>query len=401
MFVLTVARRYLTSNPSQTALLAAGVALGVMVFVFITALIQGLSILLIEQVTRDSPHITIEPPTRVARVLADPGISTEAVALVSTFQRRQIRDWALTVALLRDQPGVASITPQITGSAFLLKGQATAPVAVTGVEPANLNAITQISARTVSGEGRLTPDGILIGTRLAADLGLAAGQPVQFRTDRGVQRLLTVRGVFRTGIQCVDERVAYISLETARPLFQLPEGVTNIAVKLQDSLNARRAAASMQLATGLRTRPWQDDNPSLEGALTAQRQTGTLIQSFSLISIVIGVASALVLSTYRRRGEIGIMRALGVSGEFIAGVFSLQGLLIGLIGAALGCLSGYGLCLWLASLTKADGTAALPIAPAQGGYLAAMLLTTFGAVLASALPARSAARLDPLEAIQQ
>jgi lipoprotein-releasing system permease protein len=87
--------------------------------------------------------------------------------------------------------------------------------------------------------------------------------------------------------------------------------------------------------------------------------------------------------------------------RFIAGVFVLQGLLIGVVGAGIGCLSGFALCSWLATLTKSDGTMVLPIAPSEGGYVAVFLLTTLGAILASVIPARSAARLDPLEAIQQ
>jgi lipoprotein-releasing system permease protein len=95
------------------------------------------------------------------------------------------------------------------------------------------------------------------------------------------------------------------------------------------------------------------------------------------------------------------MRAFGVPGGFILWVFLLQGLLIGLIGALIGCATGYGLCVWLEGITRADGTSVLPIAPAQGGYVAALVLTTLGAVVASILPARSASKVDPLEAIQQ
>jgi lipoprotein-releasing system permease protein len=247
----------------------------------------------------------------------------------------------------------------------------------------------------------LGADGILIGVRLAENLGLSAGQPVLFRTDRGVDRLLTVRGIFQTGLQSLDERVAYLSLQTARPLFLLPEGVTNIEVKLVDPARAREFAAFLTEATGLRVTSWQEKNANLEGALAAQARTGTLIQIFSLISVLIGIASALSLSANRRRGEIGIMRAFGVSKRFIAGVFVLQGLLIGVVGAGIGCLSGFALCSWLATLTEPDGTMVLPIAPSEGGYVAVFLLTTLGAILASVIPARSAARLDPLEAIQQ
>lgn len=401
MFAFTVARRYLLSNRAQSALLVAGVALGVTAFVFITALIQGLAIRLTDEVTANSAHVSLAPVTRVARVLPKPGIETEAVALVSTFQRQQIREWQSTVALLREQPSVSAISTQITGSAFLVKGQAVAPVSVTAVEPENLDAISLISRQIVSGRRSLGADGILIGSVLAETLGLSAGQPVLFRTDRGVERLLTVRGIFTTGVRSADERVAYLSLQTARPLFRLPEGLTNIELKLDDANRARDVALFLQEATGLRATPWQERNANLEDALTAQAQTGTLIQMFSLISVLIGIASALMLSANRRRGEIGIMRAFGISRAFIATVFVLQGLMIGLIGAALGCISGYGLCLWLSTLTKADGSMALPIAPGQGGYALVLILTTLGSVLASVIPARSAARLDPLQAIQQ
>ncbi len=401
MFAFTVARRYLLSNPLQTVLLVSGVALGVTIFVFITALIQGLAITLTDRVTANGAHVSLQPETRRARVLGAPGVHTEAVSLVSTFQRQQIREWSSTLSLVRQQPGVAAVSPQITGSAFLSKGESAAPVAVTGLDPADLDAITPVSSLLTGGDSDLEAGGILIGYRLADALGLASGQPVLFRTDRGVERLVTVQGVFRTGVEAIDERTAYMALRTARPLFLLPEGVTNIEIRLTDPQRARPLAALLQGATGLRATPWQDRNLSLDEALTAQTQTGRLIQMFSLVSIIIGVASALVLSTYRRRSEIGIMRAFGVSGAFVSWVFVLQGLMIGLIGAVSGCAAGYGLCRLLAGLTRADGTAALPIAPEQGGYLAALILTTVGSVLASLAPARSAARLDPLDAIQQ
>ena len=389
------------SNPWQTLLLIAGVAVGVTVFVFITALIAGLAVRLTEQVTGSGSHISLQPPTRVARVLAGPDFPVESVALVSTFQRKQIRDWPMIVELLRANPSVSAISPQISGSAVLVKSEAVTSVSIIGLEPQGIDAISEITPKIIQGDGDLGADGLLIGVRMAEDLGLSAGQSVLLRTERGVERQLTVKGVFRTGLQSLDERIAFLSLQTARPLFVLPEGVTNIEIKLNDPEDARAMARFLADATGLRATPWQEKNVNLEDALVAQGRTGTMIQLFSLISIIIGVASALVLSAYRRRSEIGIMRAFGVPGGFILWVFLLQGLLIGLIGALLGCATGYGLCLWLEGITNAEGVPVLPIAPKQGGYVAALVLTTLGAVIASILPARSASRVDPLEAIQQ
>ena len=389
------------SNPSQTFLLIAGVAVGVTVFVFITALIAGLAVRLTDQVTGNGAHISLEPPTRVARVLAGPDMPVESVALISTFQRKQICNWPMIVELLRANPSVSAISAQISGSAVLIKSEAVTAVSVIGIEPQGIDAISEITPKIIDGDGDLGADGLLIGVRMAEDLGLSAGESVLLRTERGVERQLTVKGVFRTGLESLDERVAFVSLQTARPLFVLPEGVTNIEIKLRNPDDARAMARFLTDATGLRATPWQEKNVNLEDALVAQGRTGTMIQVFSLISIIIGIASALVLSAYRRRSEIGIMRAFGVPGGFILWVFLLQGLLIGLIGALIGCATGYGLCLWLERITNAEGVPILPIAPEQGGYIAALVLTTLGAVIASILPARSASMVDPLEAIQQ
>ena len=128
MFAFMVARRYLASNPAQTALLLAGVALGVVVFVFITALIEGLAVRLTDEVTSNSAHVSLEPDIQRGRILATPGVRSEGPALVSTFQRQQIRQWRAVVDQIRAQGGVAGIS-QNSASASLLRASTLESVA--------------------------------------------------------------------------------------------------------------------------------------------------------------------------------------------------------------------------------------------------------------------------------
>ena len=398
-FAVKVALRYLGSNPLQSGLLLLGVALAVVAFVFITSLILGLALFLIAQTTGQISHITLEPPARIARVLIDGNILPDRP--VSTAQRLQIRDWQRALAIVSGQTGVIAARPIITGNVFLLRGEAAATVSIQGIRPDDLDAITPISSKIIAGRARIGGGEILIGARLAEDLGLRLGRPVTLRSDRGGQRLFSIAGIYETGVGSLDERVAIMSLDSARPLFDLPTGVSAIEMKLSDPNQAIALAAKLLSLTDLKATPWQEKNRSLQSALTAQGRTGSLIQLFALISIIIGVASALLLSSYRRRAEIGIMRSFGVSKSFVLVIFVAQGVLIGAIGAALGCGLGFFFVTQLATIKDATGAQILPVAPSQGGYLAAFVLTTLGAALASILPARAAASIDPIEAIQQ
>jgi len=401
-FAIKVAWRYLASNRTQTALLLGGVAVGVLVFVFITALIGGLRVFLIVQTTGNIAHVTLEPPERVARLIVRDERYTPLVATIaSNTKRSQIFAWQTLLHAAETSPGVKAASPQINGNAFLVKGEAVSPVLLNGLRADRLDAISAITPKIIAGKAQLDIDGILIGAKLASNLGLRIGQPVVVRSDRGRERTLTVRAVYRTGIGSLDERVAFANIQLARTLLDLPQGISQIELKLDDVNAAPEVAAALGRTTGLKATSWVERNAQLFVALNSQAQTGSLIQIFSLITIVIGVSSALLLTTYRRRGEIAIMRSMGISRVFVVSVFILQGLFIGLLGASIGAGAGYGFCILLANLSRRlDGTA-FPIDPAQGGYLAVIVLTTLGSVLAAILPARAAARVDPVEVLNQ
>ena len=125
----------------------------------------------------------------------------------------------------------------------------------------------------------------------------------------------------------------------------MPQGVSRIEIKLSDLYAADATAARIKAMTGLPATSWTENAQQLLEALKAQAQTGCILKSFALITIVIGVASALLLSTYRRRPEIGIMRAMGAPRCFVVFVFVMQGAMIGLVGGLIGAGIGYAVLL--------------------------------------------------------
>ncbi len=401
-FELKVALRYLSSGRLQTGLILLGISVGIIVYTFMAALINGLAVRLTDDVAGYIAHVTLEPPEKIPRLIA-PQEEKPLLAIQRLNQSRsEIAGWRQLVATIRATPGVSAVAPQVLGSGFIQRGQKIAPITITGCEPENVSAIVNVAAGLVRGSTALEPGSVLIGARLAEELGVTTGQRLLIQSERGRSRALTIRGLFDVGSSGVNERVVFVELGTAQTLLDLQGSVTQIALKLNDIYAAREVAERLAGSTGLQAKNWIDENRRLQDGLRSQGMTGDLIKMFSLLIIVIGVASKLLLAAVRRSSEIGIMRSMGVSKKSIMIIFVLQGLFLGLLGSSIGAGLGWVFCEFLRVATlRPDGRPGLPIAPELGEYGLAVLLATIFSTLAAILPARAAAKVDPVEVMHQ
>jgi lipoprotein-releasing system permease protein len=405
---LKLAVRYLVSARLQSGLLMFGVAVGVVVFTFIAALMNGLSVRLTEDITGNVAHVTLEPELRVPRVfMASPAGRPLFAVQPGHDVKSVIRSYRSALEVARRMQGVRVAVPEVFGNATVARGEKNVAVAVTGVETNSANEIAPLGHSMVKGRLELGVGDLVIGSRLAEELAVDVGDRVLLRpaqtsgTESDAVGVMVVRGVFTLGIQAIDERVVYMDLASAKKLFDLSDGVSIIELKVDDVWQAPLIAERLGRATKLKASNWLDRNARLQEGLRAQASTSTMIKAFSLLTIAIGVASALFLSVSRRRGDIGILRSFGIGRGAIIRTFVFQGLLIGTIGAVVGVALGFGFAhLLLATSMKATGTPSIPIDPARGEYLRAILLAMGTSALAAVLPAWSAARIDPLEAIQ-
>ncbi len=404
-FELKVATRYLGSSRLQTALILAGVAVGILAFTFMAALINGLATKLTNDVIGNLAHVTLTPLVREPRQIADPSPAS-AVQLMAvqrgTERRAEITGWRPLVDSLRRRGDVLVVSPSAQGGGFARRGEKVMPISLIGQQRDHTSSIFDLSSGLVSGSLELGPEDVLLGVTLAEELGVETGSRIVVASERGRSRSLNVRGLFDVGSANANERLAFVDLAVAQSLLDLDGKLSRIEVKLLDLQAAPRIAQQLAGETGLEARNWIDDNRRLQEALKAQGSTGTLIKIFSLMTIVIGVAAVLLLAAVRRRAEIGILRSFGVTRGAVLKIFLLQGAILGLVGSLLGSSLGWGFCqLILKATRRADGTPALPVDPAQGEYLLAIALATLASTLAAVLPARRAAAIDPVEAIQQ
>lgn len=400
LYALKISARYLTASKAQTALLVTGVAVGVFIFIFMSALIGGLAEFILSRTVGDISHITIEAEADDPPLLIVPVGDMLVVTERGLTRTATLQDAATWVPLIEAIPGVIAVSPQIIGSGFLTRGAQVSQVSVMGVEPGRESVIIDLDGYMVEGTARLGSGLIVLGGSLVDDLALSLGQTLRLQSSNGVTATLTLTGIFSTGNGALDRAHAFVSLSTARTLFAMPQGVTQIEIKLDDLNDADATARYIAALTGLDAVSWTDGAEQLMEALSAQAQTGYFLKTFALITIVIGVASALLLSTYRRRPEIGIMRAMGAKRSFVIFVFVTQGAMIGLMGGITGAAFGY-LALLPFPSRDAFEAGTLPMDITQGSYGLAITLTVIGAILASILPARSAAKVDPVTAIGQ
>ena len=398
----TLALRFLFDNRLQTLLISLGIAIGCAVIVFITALITGLQANVVQRTLGTQAHIRILPLDEVNH--APPGRPAEWTLQLDNprAQRlRSINNWQEVRDLLDQDPQLRAVSPLISGPALARRGQARASVVLLGIDPVRYAQIIPLADDLLAGSVSIQAGHALIGSELAKDLGLRLGDKLRLDAGEGREAIVDITGIFNLGVRELDTRNVYLDLKQAQTLLNLPGGVSVIETTVAQIFQADQIAQRLGRLTGLQAESWMTSNGQLLNALASQSMTTQMIRIFVGISVAFGIASVLVVSVVQRAKEIGILRAMGTRQGQILRIFLLQGGIVGLLGSLLGsALALLCLTLWRLLATNPDGTPLFPIELPP----ALVLITAAGAslvgVIAALLPARRAARLDPVVAIR-
>ncbi|MEP7328235.1 MAG: FtsX-like permease family protein [Betaproteobacteria bacterium] len=405
-FEWVVALRFLREGRFQTALIVGGVAAGVAVFIFITALVNGLQANTIRRTLGTQAHIVVRPTEEAAQVqrIAPPGATVLPKIEARAQRLRSIDQWQQLEQDLAHMPGVVDISPMVTGPGFAVRGDASKAIAIIGIDPVRYNRIVAIGDKLVGGEFRVQPGETVLGRELASDLGIGVGDRVRLvTTDNDVITgdTFTVTGIVDLGVRDLNRRTAYVGLRTAQSLLSLPGGVSQLDLTVTDLFDAERIATALAEATGLTVDSWMKTNAQLLAAINAQTITTQMIRLFVVVIVVLGIASVLVVSVVQKRREIGILRAMGASRVRILRVFLLQGAMVALAGSLIGCaLSASMIVVFLNLALNADGTPLFELAISPELFVIATVGATVCGVLAAVAPAQRAAALDPAQAIR-
>ncbi|WP_205342250.1 ABC transporter permease [Denitrificimonas caeni] len=392
-----IALRFLADNPLQTLLISVAISVGAAVIVFITALMTGLQDNVINRTLGTQAHIRIEA-TRQHNNFSATADGKYIWALESPRAQRlqTINNWQEVRDVLDQHPALNIVSPLISGPAFAQKGNARASVALMGIDPERYAGIIELEEYLQEGRFSVGASDVLIGRKLAEDLGLRTGDKLRLDAGDNRQTVMDVAGVFELGVRELDSRYVYTDLKQAQTLLNLPGGVTILELKIDDVFSAEYWAQRITQLTGLHVQSWMESNGQLLNALRSQTMTTQMIRVFVALSVAFGIASVLAVSVVQRTREIGILRAMGSTQQQILRVFLLQGGLLGLAGSLLGVMVGYTL---VQVFNNIEGRLFL-IRLEPSMLLSAIAIATAAGVVAAMVPARRAAKYDPAVAIR-
>jgi len=394
VLALQLAWRFLREGRTQSLLILAGVTIGIAAFVFVSAIIAGLQANLLEQTLGSQAHVIVAPEESEPRpLMGHKGVAFLRRVEPSEPRRRPFDQWQRAVRRVEATDGVTAVCPKVSGAGLAYRGAAEEAVEVVGADADRLRQIVDLRANLVEGIYRFGGDEALIGTTLAEKLGARIGDPIRVRSgDR--EGVLRVVGIFEIGNETVNARWLVTALRNAQTLLGRVGDITEIDARVAEAYDAERIAADIEVRTGVPTESWMERNRDLLTALRSQDASTAMIRLFVLLAVAMGIASVLSVTVVQRRGQIGILRAVGTSRRTVLGIFLWQGLLFGLAGALFGTLLGAVAGDLIESIAFFD----VSVTPRL--LIVALAISIATGVAAALLPARRAAALDPAAAIR-
>ena len=305
-----------------------------------------------------------------------------------------------------------------TGGMINARGE-TYPVSITAIQPSVEAPVSLIAENIVAGRFLQDDDQdmVLISKTLADEMEAGVGDRITMagrsKNETMRQRTMTIAGIFDLGMGDAEEGLVFISLAEAGDLYNLRDQATEVTIALRTVGTEDQVISDLQSALqGYEVDSWLTLNPGLTSSMELSQQIVGVFGYILIAIACIGILNLMMMAVYERTREMGVLAALGLKGRQVMGIFLLEGALIGLVGAAIGCTLG-----WLAILAfNAAGGYDLsaysdmgevyalmgdaiyasvdPLGILQQGFIVVAMTT-----LAALIPSWQAARKEPAEAL--
>lgn len=381
-----IALRFLLSNKGQTFLILLGIAIGISVQIFIGSLIQGLQASLLDATIGSSPHITIS--------------AQEKNTPMDHSQQ-------LIEVIKKSDGTITSLSDSITVGAFIKTGDRSEQVVVRGFDFTLSNDIYKFDERLLDSSSTLPvkSDEVIIGKGIADEFDLRKGDTIELLSVDGTTVKATISGVFDLKVAAINQSWVLGTKALAREITGYGDDqVSEIELQIEAPFEADTVSAAIDRAINnkdIKVIDWKSQNEQLLSGLSGQSTSSLMIQVFVVISVVLGIASVLAISVMQKSRQLGILKAMGINDSMASTIFLSQGVLLGLGGAILGILFGFGLLYSFTTFAlNPDGTPVVPILISPSFIALSGAIAIIASTIASLIPALKSRKLSPMEVIK-
>jgi len=349
-FELFIGLRYLKAKRKSTfislitLISVAGVALGVMALIIVLAVMTGFEESLKEKILGTNAHIV---------VMSGAGPMEGYPKLLKKVQAID---------------GVVASTPFIYNQVMLSSGRNVSGVVLRGIDVKTDAQVTNLHKSIVGGSlqalnGDPKTPSLVIGQELAKNLGLSLGETVDVISPMGnitpfgmmpKMKRFQVAGIFNTGMFEYDSTLAYVSITEAQHFLGLGDVVTGIQLKVRDVYKTGELArvVDRELGSPYYARDWMQMNKNILFALKTEKSVMFIILTLIVLVAAFGIASTLFMVVMEKTRDIAILKSMGATSRSILRIFVFEGIIIGVLGTAIGVLSGLLIALNLESIVS-------------------------------------------------
>ena len=337
----TKRRTHFISFISFTSML--GIALGVTALITVLSVMNGFETELRDRILGMASHATI------------------------TALDGSLEDWQDVSGMVEGEPHVLASAPFVTGESMLSNGKQVSGAQIRGVLPETEGRVSDVVTHIRGGDISLLREGeygIILGSELAAVLGANIGDAITVVSPQvtiaptGILprlRRFTVVATFEVGMFEYDRGVALVHMRDAAKLLRLDTAASGLSLKLDDVFDAPLVA--WQLASRLpgeyRVQDWTRRHANFFRAIKTEKRVMFIILTLIVAVAAFNIVSTLIMVVTDKRSDIAILRTLGAPPRSIMGIFIIQGVVIGVLGTALGVAGGVGLALNVETIVPA------------------------------------------------
>lgn len=402
---LKLAWRNIFRNTRRTVIAGIAIGIGLAAMIFVDALVIGMKNSMIHSAT--------------ASFLGEGQVHREGFRNTLEVERTIVHA-DTTLQRIRNDSIVAHATPRTMSYAMLSSPSNLSAVSMVGVEPKTESFLSQVDDAIVEGaffEGD-SPRNLVIGRELAEILEVGLGDRVVMTTAQAetgdlAQELFRVSGIFALNIESMDKGMAFVRIDKAREMLNLPGGVHEIAIQFTDPAYGSnedlpfwaRYTRDGNVAIG-----WTTLLPQLDAALQISDFSTYLIGIILFGVVALGIVNTLFMSLYERMFEFGVMRAVGTSPFSMGRLVMFEAAALALLSIGFGIVLGFVVTLIVGhtgidytGIEFAGATFREPLYPVMklDQYVRLPIFVFILTTLVGLYPAWYAARLKPAEAMRR